>query len=224
MKKLVAAILLFTLTNCSNIWAQDANNPIDPNPTLALFNRAYGDDYSKTQLLGNITLGKWFLRFTVEEQFNYRSSNEFKGGNFMVARLFHSKNGKHKFGFGGIVSQINGEGWAGGVNFVSVSELGKWKFITLTTLQGGDDIFTMEFQPGIYKNLNKGWYLRSHPRLLFDFNKDAYEIPIGFGFGKIFDANGTKINLLFEPQYDLYNDLPMLYCGIKVLWGKKEKK
>ncbi|OHX64496.1 hypothetical protein [Flammeovirga pacifica] len=219
---LIMAILLISTFY---VRAQDANDPIDPSPTGALFNRAYGDEYSKTQFLANLTIyDKWFFRLTVEEQFNYDSKNEFKGGNFMVSRLFNSKNEKHKYGFGVIASNFHNVGWAGGVNFVSVSKLlGGWKVITLTTLQGGDEIFTMEFQPGLYKNLKHNWYLRSHPRMLFDFNNsDKNEVPVGFGFGKIFSAGTdglTKINLLFEPQYDFYQDTPMLYMGMKVLWN-----
>lgn len=100
MKKLIS-ILIFNLYIIQLTTAQDANNPIDPNPTVGLFNRAYGNDKSKTQIIANATFKKWFVRFSAETQFNYKADNEFKGGNFLVARLFESKNGQNKYGVRG---------------------------------------------------------------------------------------------------------------------------
>jgi hypothetical protein len=213
--------------------SQDANNPIDPSPTLGLWNRFYSDQQSRLQLLANVTYGKWFLRFTAEYEFNYndptyrwitfdsggqKETNHFNSTNFLVARLFESKNGKHQIGLGAIVSYFHERNFAGGVNFVSVSKIGGWKFISLLTLQGGKEVFTMEFQPGIYHDFKKGWYFRSHPRMLFNFETDDYEIPIGAGFGKIFSKGTPVINVFIEPQYDLRNSVPMLYLGIKTLF------
>ncbi|SFN55307.1 hypothetical protein SAMN04487989_1011190 [Bizionia echini] len=218
MKKLFLTLVICSVFNIAQ--SQDANNPIDPSPTLGIWNRFYGDDFSRLQILGNVTLNKWFLRATAEQEFNYNADNDFKSANFLVARLFSSKNGKHQFGLGGVISYINHKGFAGGVNFVSVSKFGAWKAITLTTLQGGSDIFTMEFQPGIYKDFDKGWYFRSHPRMLFDFTNGQHEVPLGAGFGKILKPaeEGTVFNLFFEPQYDVVNTRVMLYAGVKMLF------
>ncbi|WP_157614041.1 hypothetical protein [Pseudotamlana agarivorans] len=216
MKKSIYIIICLLFIQIGT--AQDANNPIDPSPTFGIWNRFYGDDYSRLQILGNITLNKWFVRVTAEQQFNYNSDNEFNGANLLVARLFQSKNGKHQYGVGGVVSYIHNSGMAGGVNFVSVSKFGAWKAITLTTLQGGDDIFTMEFQPGLYKDFDKGWYFRSHPRMLFNFVNGQHEVPLGAGIGKIFKPSNTVFNLFFEPQYDVVNGRWMLYTGLKTLF------
>lgn len=212
---------------------QDANNPIDPSPTLGLWNRFYGDEQSRLQFLANVTYGKWFLRFTAEYEFNYndpsyrwmtydsegqKEKSHFNSTNFLVARLFQTENGQHQFGVGAVASYFHGRSFAGGVNFVSVSKVGGWKFISLTTLQGGKDIFTMEFQPGIYHDFNNGWYFRSHPRMLFNFETDFYEVPLGAGVGKIFSGSTPVINIFIEPQYDLKNDLTMLYMGLKTLF------
>lgn len=196
----------------------DANNPIDPNPTLGLFNRAYSNEKSMSQLIANATFDKWFVRFSTEVEFNYNHDNVYKGGNLLISRLFESKDEQHKFGAGIIGSYMNPKGFAGGVNFVSVSKFGKWKVISLTTLQGGDDIALLEFQPGLYRDLKNGWYLRSHPRMLFDLEENYNEVPIGAGFGKIYKANNTLINLLIEPQYDFAQKQAILYGGIKFLF------
>ncbi|UXX78780.1 hypothetical protein N7E81_15585 [Reichenbachiella carrageenanivorans] len=143
-------VLVLLILGSTELSAQDANNPIDPSPTGGLWNRFYGEDRSRLQFLTNLTYGNWFYRFTAEGEFNYNNNptdSRFSGANFLVARLFKSKNGQHQFGLGGVVSYYHKSQWAGGVNFVSVSKFGGWKVITLTTLQGGKDIFTMEFQP-----------------------------------------------------------------------------
>ena len=117
-----------------------------------------------------------------------------------------------------MVSYFHETRFAGGVNFVSVSKVGKWKLISLATLQAGKEVFSMEFQPGIYHDFNNGWYFRSHPRMLFNFKTGQHEVPLGAGFGKIFNKTETVYNLFFEPQYDVVNTKPMLYTGIKVLF------
>jgi len=232
MKLLIIPISIFLFgINLAN--SQDANNPIDPSPTVGLWNRFYGDDQSRLQLLANVTLGKWFYRFTAEYEFNYADDNEvffnydedvrpnedhFNSTNFLVARLFSSENGKHQYGVGAVVSYFHETRFAGGVNFVSVSKLGGWKFISLTTLQGGKEVLSMEFQPGIYHDFSNGWYFRGHPRMLFNFRTGQHEVPLGAGIGKIFTTESQTINLFFEPQYDIVNTLPMLYTGIKVLF------
>lgn len=217
MKKKLLGVF-FALAIALQTQAQDANNPIDPAPTFGLWNRFYGDDFSRLQALGNVTYEDWFFRVTAEYQFNYDFEDQFKGTNFMAARLFELDEGKHQLGLGAIVSYIDPKGAAGGVSAVSVSKFGGWKFITLTTLQGGNDIFTAEFQPGIYYDFSDGWYFRSHPRMLFDFEEDIYEIPVGAGFGRVIDLDGTKLNMFFEPQYDLSQDRMMLYTGFKLLF------
>ncbi len=227
-------LTLFALCMCvKSAYSQDANNPIDPSPTLGIWNRFYSDEQSRLQILGNMTYGKWFYRFTAEYEFNYGDQNleyydydeenrgdknHFNSANFLVARLFQSENGKHQFGVGAVVSYFHEQRWAAGGNFVSVSKLGTWKVITLLTLQGGDDIFSMEFQPGIYHDFDNGWYFRGHPRMLFNFRTGQHEVPLGAGIGKIFEPGGTVFNLFFEPQYDLVNTRPMLYTGVKMLF------
>ncbi|MCH4821746.1 hypothetical protein ML462_01050 [Gramella lutea] len=233
MKKVLIVLSVIILSPWMAI-SQDANNPIDPSPTVGLWNRFYSDEQSRLQILANVTLGKWFYRFTAEYEFNYPDTNEdffnydeenrpnedhFNSTNFMVARLFQSKNGKHQYGVGAVVSYFHERRFAGGVNFVSVSKINGWKFITLTTLQGGKEVFSMEFQPGIYHDIStNGWYFRSHPRMLFNFRTGQHEVPLGAGIGKIFSTEGGAINIFFEPQYDIVNSLPMLYTGVKVLF------
>ncbi|MEN2282471.1 hypothetical protein AAGF08_10060 [Algoriphagus sp. SE2] len=230
-KLLITALVLLTLNFA---YGQDANNPIDPNPTFGLFNRFYSDNESRLQFLANVTYGKWFLRFTAEYEFNYNNEpgyssivlddgkeineNHFSSTNILVARTFKSKDGNHSFGVGGVVSYLHERRFAGGLNFVSVSKVNGWRYISLVTLQAGKETFLMEFQPGIYRDFNNGWYFRSHPRMLFNFETGNNEIPIGAGIGKIFKNGTPVVNVFLEPQYDLANDVIMLYAGVKTLF------
>jgi hypothetical protein len=76
----------------------------------------------RTQIIANMTVQeKWFVRLIAEQQFNYNSENQFKSAGLLVARLLHTKDGKHNFGV------------AAGVNVVSTSRVGEFKFKTLTT-------------------------------------------------------------------------------------------
>lgn len=233
IKKVFLVLAICSFCNLSQ--AQDANNPIDPSPTLGIWNRFYADEQSRLQILGNVTYGKWFYRVTAEYEFNYPNEsidyfnydeenrpdqNQFNSANFLVARLFQSKNEKHQFGVGVVISYFHETKFAGGVNFVSVSKFGGWKVITLTTLQTGKEVFVMEFQPGLYHDFNKGWYFRSHPRMLFNFQTGQHEVPLGAGLGKIVKPSeeGSVFNFFLEPQYDIVNTKPMLYAGMKILF------
>lgn len=104
------------------------------------------------------------------------------------------------------------------MHVVSVNKFERRKFITLTTVQGGDAIFALEFQRGIYLELQKGWYLRSHTRLLFDFKTGINEIPLCAGFGKIFNTKNIVINIRYEPQYDFSQKTSIIYMGVKLLF------
>jgi hypothetical protein len=76
----------------------------------------------------------------------------------------------------------------------------------------------MEFDLGIYYDFPKGWYFRSHPRMIFDFKSNVNEIPIGAGIGKIIKSTGLVTNLFFEPLYVLAQIRSMLYFGAKFLF------
>lgn len=59
-------------------------------------------------------------------------------------------------------------------------------------------------QPFYFWQLGKGTYLRGAPIWVFDFEKDAYSIPIALGIGKVVKVGSTVFNLYIEPQYSVY--------------------
>jgi len=54
--------------------------------------------------------------------------------------------------------------------------------------------------------------------MIFDFESNTNEMPVGAGLGKIIKSTGLVTNLFFEPQYDLAQNRSMLYFGAKFLF------
>ena len=46
-------------------------------------------------------------------------------------------------------------------------------------------------------------YLRSSPAWAFDLENDTYNVPIGFGIGKVIKTGGTVYNIFVEPQFTI---------------------
>lgn len=58
-------------------------------------------------------------------------------------------------------------------------------------------------QPFYFFQLGKGTYLRGAPIWAFDFENDAFHMPIALGIGKVVKVNNTVFNLFVEPQYSM---------------------
>jgi hypothetical protein len=50
-----------------------------------------------------------------------------------------------------------------------------------------------------------GWYVRSTPVALFDFENDRYLVPFGLGAGKVIPLSGAVVNAFIEPQATVYH-------------------
>jgi hypothetical protein len=69
---------------------------------------------------------------------------------------------------------------------------------------GDDDRPTqnnLQLQPLVIRNFPQGWYFRSTAAWNFDLKRDTYSIPVGLGFGKVWKAGKTTMNLFAEPQW-----------------------
>ncbi|MGB0777700.1 MAG: hypothetical protein ACPGR7_06690 [Flavobacteriaceae bacterium] len=60
-------------------------------------------------------------------------------------------------------------------------------------------------QPFYFFQLGKGKYLRGAPIWTFDFDKQAYNMPVGIGIGQVFKVGSNVLNLFIEPQYSIYS-------------------
>jgi len=143
--------------------------------------------------------------------------------NVFAAYLFDTDNPKVSFGFG---PQINAptaakdapgsEKWSAGfANVLFDARSKKFQYGYLLTWAAnfagkGDraDVNTGAFQPfGIYQ-LGKGSYLRSTGVWVYDFERDNYTMPLGIGFGKVFNRGKTVYNAFIEPQWSVADKGP----------------
>jgi hypothetical protein len=66
---------------------------------------------------------------------------------------------------------------------------------------------SMTFQPLVIYNLPKAFYLRSSATWNFDFERANDYLPLGFGFGKVWQASRkTTVNAFIEPQYTVWSN------------------
>ncbi len=63
-------------------------------------------------------------------------------------------------------------------------------------------------QPFAFYQLGQGVYLRSAPIWVYNFENDAYSVPLGLGIGKVIKRGKTVYNFFVEPQYSVATDGP----------------
>jgi hypothetical protein len=59
------------------------------------------------------------------------------------------------------------------------------------------------FQPFLFYQLGHGTYLRSAPIWAYNFQNNAYSIPLGLGIGQVIKSGKTVFNVFVEPQYSV---------------------
>ena len=64
-----------------------------------------------------------------------------------------------------------------------------------------EDTSVLVAQPFAMFQLGKGTYLRSAAIWVFDLENSEYNVPIGFGIGKILKVDKTVFNIFVEPQF-----------------------
>ncbi len=124
--------------------------------------------------------------------------------------------------------------WQAGAAAVAVRPLSGGSLIGgLVTWQtdfaGGDeriDTNLMATQVFLTMSIGKGWYFRSSPLSIFDFQNDVYLVPFGLGVGKVFPLGGAVANAYVEPQVSVYHKgtgLPsyQLFVGLNLQFPKR---
>lgn len=64
----------------------------------------------------------------------------------------------------------------------------------------------LQAQPFFIYNLPRGWYFRSTATWTWDLEEHTYYLPVGAGFGKVWKAGATTLNLFVEPQWTVAHD------------------
>jgi hypothetical protein len=73
--------------------------------------------------------------------------------------------------------------------------------------------------------IGSGWYVRSSPLAVLDFQNDRYLVPFGLGMGKVFPVGGAVANVFLEPQVTAFyhgtgNPTLQLFSGFNLQFGK----
>ena len=135
--------------------------------------------------------------------------------NVFAAYLFDTGNPAVSFGIGPQITaptapndRLGSEKWSAGfANVLFDGRSKQFQYGYLLTWQasfaGSDDsadVNTGAFQPFAFYQLGKGLYLRSTPIWVYNFENDAYSIPLGLGIGQVIKRGKTVFNLFVEPQ------------------------
>lgn len=63
-------------------------------------------------------------------------------------------------------------------------------------------------QPFITYQLGQGWFLRSEPQMIFDWQTNKQQLPIDAGIGRVFRIGGQYVNCFVEPAWNVSGDGP----------------
>ncbi|MCO7515153.1 hypothetical protein NJF44_07205 [Pseudomonas guariconensis] len=143
--------------------------------------------------------------------------------NVFAAYLLDVGNPAVSFGVGPQVTaptagkdELGSERWSGGlVNVLFNASSPVFQYGYLLSWQhsfaGNDnreDVNAAAFQPFAFYQLGKGTYLRSTPIWSYNFENDAYSVPLGIGIGQVIKKDKTVYNFFIEPQFSVADDGP----------------
>jgi hypothetical protein len=63
-------------------------------------------------------------------------------------------------------------------------------------------------QPFIAYQLGHGWFVRSEPQMIFDWETNKQQLPIDLGIGRVFKIGPQYVNCFVEPAWNVLNDGP----------------
>lgn len=112
--------------------------------------------------------------------------------------------------------ELGSEKWSAGfANVLFNATSKKFQYGYLLTWQHSfagdddrDDVNLAAFQTFLMYQLGGGTYLRSVPIWAYNFENDAYSVPIGLGFGQVWKKGSTVFNAYIEPQVSIADDGP----------------
>ena len=135
--------------------------------------------------------------------------------NVFAAYLFDTGNPAVSFGLGPQITaptapdeRLGSEKWSAGLaNVLFDGRSKRFQYGYLLTWQasfaGSDEraeVNVGALQPFAFYQLGKGLYLRAAPIWVYNFDNDAYSIPLGLGIGQVIKRGKTVFNVFVEPQ------------------------
>jgi len=205
----------------------NANNPLANMVAFNIQNYYYAKLYGTDETANTAWLryaqpfGKWLMRASLPIQTVPTGAGQdpVSGlGDFNVffAYLLSDSSSPKQFGVGPLLAAptatndaIGADVWqlgAAGVYFDASSAIIQWGGLVTyqTDVAGdGDNSSLAVLQPFLMIQLGKGTYLRSAPLWIFDIENDTYNVPLGFGIGKVVKKDQTVFNMFIEPQFTI---------------------
>ena len=205
----------------------NANNPLANMVAFNIQNYYYAKLYGTDETANTAWLryaqpfGKWLMRASLPIQTVPTGAGQdpVSGlGDFNVffAYLLSDPSSPKQFGVGPLVAAptatndaIGADVWQAGaaaVYFNAASPVVQWGGLLTyqTDFAGdGDNTSLTVLQPFLMIQLGKGTYLRSAPLWIFDIENDTYNVPLGFGIGKVVKKDRTVFNMFIEPQFTI---------------------
>jgi hypothetical protein len=253
---LVAALVLMAGPTAaegpSDAELKQANNPLASFNTFNIQNyfvpqlSGLPDDTANTTWLrGVIPVGPWIVRASLPLNNFPVGGGENQSGlgdlNAFAAYTLSKGGAPRIYGVGPLMvaptatDDALGSGkWqlgAAAVYFDMSSSQVQWGgLVTWQTSVAGDDdredTNTLVVQPFAFFQLGKGTYLRTAPIWVFDLENSTYNVPIGFGIGKVLATPHTVYNIFLEPQFTALNKGAgqpqfQVFAGINMQFKKK---
>jgi hypothetical protein len=139
--------------------------------------------------------------------------------NVFAAYLLSDPSSAKQYGIGPLLAgptateeALGADVWQAGaaaVYFDASSRVVQWGgLVTYQTDFAGDGGPTSlgVLQPFLIIQVGKGTYLRSAALWVFDLENSTYNVPLGFGIGKVVKSGRTVFNFLIEPQFTILHD------------------
>lgn len=206
-----------------------ANNPLANMTAFNIQNYYYAERYGSDESANTAWLrfvkpfGRWLMRASLPlATVPTSTSNDPVSGlgdfNVFMAYLLSDPSSPAQFGVGPLVAMptatddaLGVDAWqlgVAGVYFNAKSSVVQWGGLLTwqTSVSGDDDVNTAAIQPFVMIQLGKGTYLRSAPLWVFNFEADAYNVPLGLGIGKVVRVERTVFNMFIEPQWTMLHD------------------
>lgn len=213
----------------SNAAAQ-ANNPLANMVAFNIQNYYYAELYGTDETANTAWLryaqpfGKWLMRAslpigTVPGGAGSDPVSGLGDFNIFFAYLLSDSTSPKQFGVGPLLAAptasndaLGADVWqagAAGVYFDASSPFYQWGgLVTYQTDFTGDGEPTSlaVLQPFFFVQLGKGTYLRMAPLWIYNLEDSSYNVPLGFGIGKVVKAGHTVFNFFIEPQFTVLHD------------------
>jgi hypothetical protein len=208
----------------------NANNPLANMVAFNIQNYYYASLYGTDDTANTAWLryaqpfGKWLMRAslpiaTVPVGTGQDPISGIGDFNVFFAYLLSDSASPKQYGLGPLLAAptatdaaLGSDVWQAGaaaVYFDASSKAVQWGgLVTYQTDFAGDGAPTSlaVLQPFLMIQLGKGTYLRSAPLWIFNIEKSAYNVPLGFGIGKVVKSGRTVFNMFVEPQFTILHD------------------